>query len=319
LPIRFQFSSRQDAIAESGFGHGWWFPVLESTATKVSERQIRVFLFTGGHLNLVKGPSEDKNQENYFTPDHNWLGVADESGRFTLTSADKLWKMGFQHGKLLEVKFPDGESLRWHYKGDDVTKVTSSELGDLVDVRRNERNLISKVFFKGAPEVAVDYDSFPLMIELLGAKVVSQLEPSASAFKMNGGERVMKCEWGVGEDGLMEMSIEDTIRDFVWSENDLKWDIGTGNVISDGESLYKIAFERHLKNGRSLSVERVDPNGDVIDSWAHDARSMTTEVSSGSGHTILTTAIGVPGPSFGKIRKRQVVNGESRDILRAYA
>jgi len=112
LPLRINFHSNQDKVANSILGWNWWMPAVESTVAKEAENHV-VVRMTGGHkLHLWKSM---ENPRLFRSPDLKWEGVADDRGGFRVSNVSEKIAMDFWKGRLQSMLLPDGEKISWSY------------------------------------------------------------------------------------------------------------------------------------------------------------------------------------------------------------
>lgn len=112
LPVRLNFNSAQENIGASVVGWKWWFPLVESTAMKTDELNIRIRMPGGLVLKLaessrIKNEFSDRNSE--------WLGKARENGDFHLRNQLDDTLLEFRKGHLSRIRLSDGSEIIWKY------------------------------------------------------------------------------------------------------------------------------------------------------------------------------------------------------------
>jgi hypothetical protein len=147
LPLKFNFHSAQDKVGNSILGWNWWFPAVESSVVKKSERHVIAHMLGGSRLHLYK-TAKDPNL--YRSSNHAWTGYDDGKGNFRIVNTKEKWELDFRKGKLQRMKMPNEKELQWKYNIDvQPESIIDDEGGEVLRVEYDSPGKPSKIMFQG--------------------------------------------------------------------------------------------------------------------------------------------------------------------------
>lgn len=292
LPIRFQFCSAQDRVAEGMLGSGWWLPCMESACHQVDEQTVRVLLLGGKSVYLKKG-GEHYNSKS------GWKGKT-LGDRFALESPDG-WSFEYKKGRISSAKSPHSGNLKWLYSNGTATKLL---LGgkEIVTASLGDSGRVQKLSFDGGGHIEFEYQDYPHTSTSLGG--ISNLEKSLSKIKSQGaGEKkgdfcfdvslktIETPTQGPTYNYILDLGLIDSVNRISW--------LPDGSIVSDTVGNYE---RRTL--GEEFLIKRTKPDGTFQTYSWNRANFVETRVGSKGDKSILQlTPRGIDGKGF-KVRKR---------------
>lgn len=284
LPLRFNFNSAQDEIGNSVIGWNWWFPLVESTAMKVDEINIKIRMPGGLILKLresnrVKGRFADSNGD--------WSGQISEKGVFNLVNTNDNTEFEFKNGHLKYIRFADGNELIWNYSklnhplsiGDHYGRV-------LLEISYNAQGQINKIEFRGKNG---EQKLVNLKIGLVSNSSGTVIPLLSSINRVDGSK--INFDYSLSEDFATMKIGDETLRE----KDVFRWDSRDGTLISSGGLDYKSNI---YGNGKYLFIRSLEDK--FFDSYSFN--SATGEGILKNRDTIIVTRYVLSaGKSFNKI------------------
>ncbi|QIF02445.1 hypothetical protein [Roseimicrobium sp. ORNL1] len=315
LPVRFLFTSSQRNVADGCLGHGWWFPLFESTVVQSDEGKVLMHAPGGFVFHLLQ---DAKNADKYASPDGLMEGRLLSGDGFEVKDHKGGWGFRFHKGRLQEAVTPTGDELRWIYEGTRVVKLTSKKKGDLITARYNQEGLLERFDLTQSKYwTQFGYTQYPLMAKVLEKAVPVRMVQSVGAVKAPGFDGRINYEPDTEAESLaMKVNYVSQATGKKLTEN-YSWDLNSGHILTDPSHTYTLTFPESVGAGPS-KVVRTDAAG-KSESYSYDTKTGVWEHLKKSGavdryHYVLT-----PGPNYGKVRRRDLLKaGSDSGFLKVY-
>jgi hypothetical protein len=311
LPVAFQFNSNQRHIADGCLGHGWWFPILESTITLAEDRWL--LAGPGGYLFSLFPHKDDPSVLK--TLDTGLLVRKQPDGDFLVEDKRQGWKFLYQGGRLDSAVTPKGDALTWVREGKRVVRIVSAARGDLLTARYNADTLLehfeltqtrcsSKFTYtevpliqeegaepKLAPSIGTLEDSYGFF-----GYITHRLEPDGKTMRME--EEFIPTRNGkatTGANTLLKV---------------YRWDAATKQIVEAFGKAYEISFPFPYPGAHAKIIQK-DPEGSIA-SYCHDIRAGYLEETRTDGTESKTWFVTERGPAHGKVARRVEENVNRR-------
>lgn len=300
LPFRLNYSSRQERVSDGILGAGWWVPLLEGSATSVSESTIRI-TGLGGQSFFLKRSGVVDGMPAYASRDGAWSGVV--KGQEFKLSGPGGWKYYYNGGRLSRVEAPGGDLLKWSY-GDSnrVNAILGSDRKALVSVRYESNGFVSRIDLANGESFDFYPGRFPVLASEAGIVGISAIVPTTERIivRGDGGEISRDIVVEVAPD-LATSSYNVSFTDGALEDN-IAWGGVDGILVSDSVSRY--SFERE---GSSKSLMRSYADG-ATEGYKWSQQNFTQTNYLKDGGEAVTSFVGTMGSNFLKVREKRTIS-----------
>ena len=297
LPIRINFHSAQDKVANSILGWNWWMPVMESTVVKINEQHVVVNTIGGSKLHLWKSV---KDTSLYQSPDRKWSARVDQKGNFDIQEETGKCKMSYHKGRLQFIALPEGEQLNWKYDAaGHPLEISNAKAQPLFRLDYDDRGFPSGGEFAGSnghrEKISLHVSNpseigLPIIVPALTKLTVPTNKITGFLYEQNG-KTGLKLTAQYGSD-LKDESFE--------------WDMQSGIISKALEGKYAIE-----PRGVRPKISLFQP-GESAQSYWYDA-SKGLAFSAYNNRTIERSYISTEGANFG--RQRKVITKDGGDVI----
>jgi hypothetical protein len=312
LPIRLQFNSFQQSMADSCLGAGWWFPLLESTVVRENEKTVLANLPEGDVLRLHPSKTE---QGKFHSMDHTRTGTLLEGDVFKLEGKDG-WHFAYEKGRLKEARTPGGDVLHWDYDGSKVSRIISKASGTLLEARYDlATGLLEEIVFgKGKEGVRFGYTDFPLLTTVADRSMVSRLVKGLGKVESRRGFTADVAYQPMEDANSLEMVVNHATKGGAKGVDKYRWSAQNGLIQRDNFGPYVVQGGGVDAGDVVFYVENVTRAGKKM-SYQYDRKKMEAVYGAADGRKFIYQYIGTPGSGFGKLRRVVDIMPDGKEIV----
>ena len=312
LPLRMQFNSNPRYSADSCLGHGWWFPILESTVVQNDEGTV-VMNGPGGYpFYFLRDPGKPGA---FLTQDLKYKGQQTDSG-FDVEGEDG-WKFHYHLGRLRRAQTPQGDELTWRYDKNCVVGITSRADGDLLRAQYDSANGLLKSLAgkQGEPSLSFTYGQVPLVVASPVGNTISNVLPTLGGVKdqegLGGSFTISPAE----DLAQLKLSLDYRTKDLRRHLEQYAWSTQTKAILQDNFGTYQVAGQNQKDS--HAQITRLNTDGS-LEKYSFDSKTGILEAQERSGIRFRKYMTFTPGASYGRTRKIETAPGADQPFVTSY-
>lgn len=309
LPLRIEHNSMQRKTGSSCLGHGWWFPLLESTVTETNEVTSALHSPGGETLYFYRDPQDPSK---YQTRDVGYTGTIRPGDVFEVETPER-WTLRFVKGRLRNMKMAGGDELTWEYQRNLLSRITSRKLGELLVADYEGDSLKQLRCNQGRDTLTFVQGDFPLTASLAGRSTVANVTKSLVACRS-----AQLQEFGLRYEVTNDVSHLNMFVDRGAAKAGpgtelYQWRTADGVISQDPEGSYRVENANPALPGHAINIVRTSGNGKK-EGYSFDASRGLWKKLLADGSERSTYFVMTPGPTFGHARKieRRVAPGDAK-------
>jgi hypothetical protein len=303
LPLAVRFSSERQQPSPY-FGSGWWCPLLEARAYLKREKMLRAELPCGQVIYLRQSKTDPNIYESL---DKKLAAVIDkDKGDITL-SGSCCGEYRYRHGRLTQIKTPEGRLITLFYNGNLVTEIREEGSSNAPFKLTFASEGIPNGMYVNGRLHGFELGKRPQVENVGGNNVVSGFEQSLAIWRSPDGKTEF-YQYEVNSDLSPNLKMIDRNK----IESHFTWEVTTGHIVSEGDWRYAVG---QVSGQIELpTLRRANSKNEVEFRYVDIGKGITEVKSVTQGHTI-TEVFKSPGPLYDKVRKVENVENESKKLV----